>query len=303
MPRKKSLYNVILKEFTKINKKLPADRKVSIKDRRRIVKEQLVPQFQGTPTSRIRLRPLRAAINQAYEQIPPRELCDLNYIDVASQFAYVEWFSLDETITELVPDCVFVKVSGGDFGTTRIFNTRDYQYGREGVRGIVENIRPMAQNESGRYIFSGYQKLRPRKRNNGNPENYYLDFVLIEIDSQGRELPVAETESVRYEIPKDKETKKKKTKIKNLIEGKIKSLKQKREKKKRVKKTLDTKIKTFGQTIKKLNKRKNQDKARQDAREQFLKALELLEKYKKEGKLTDKQYKAAFDKIFKEFNQ
>ena len=43
--------------------------------------------------------------------------------------------------------------------------------------------------------------------------------------------------------------------------------------------------------------------ARAKAREQFVKALEMLEKYKKEGKLTDKQYKAAFEKLFKEFNQ
>jgi hypothetical protein len=303
MPKRKSKYNIILKEFTKINNKLPEDKKISIKDRRRIVKEQILPQFQNTSASGLRKRPIRAAINSAYSSIPPKEICDLNYIDVASEYAYVEWFALDETISELVPDCVYVKVTAGQFGETRIFNTRNYEYGRAGVRMIVETIRPEAENTSGRYVFSGYQKLRPRKRNNGNPENYYLDFVLFEIDTRGNQTPMGSTESTRFEVAKTRENRKKKTKIKNIIEGKIKSLKQKRDKRKRAKKTLDKNIGSFSKQVKKLSKSKNQEQARATAREQFLKSLELLEKYKKEGKITEKQYKAAFDKLFREFNQ
>ena len=216
MAKKKttSKYNFILKEFTKLNKKLPAERKLSYKQRRDIVKNQILPQFADVPKSRIGKRRLKAAFNLEISTIPSKEICDINYIDV-SEFALVEWFSLDETIRELVPDCVYVKISGGDYGETRIFNTRDYEYGGNGVRSIVEAIRPDAENVSGRYIFSAYKKLRPRKRNNGNPENYYLDFVLVILDTQGNQMPMASTESVEFELPKTREVRKKKTKVKN----------------------------------------------------------------------------------------
>lgn len=303
MPKRKSKYNIVLKEFTKINSKLPEERKLGIKERRKYIKEQILPQFQNTPASRLRKRDLKSAINNVYSTIPPQEICNLNYIDVAAEYAYIEWFALDETISEIVPDCVYVKVSAGEFGETRIFNTRNYEYGRAGVRQIVENIRPAAENTSGRYVFSGIQKLRPRKRNNGNAESYYLDLVLFEVDTRGNEIPKSSTESVRYELAKTRENRKKKTQVKNIIEGKIKGLKAKRDKRKRAKKTLDKKINTFSKTIKKLSTKKNKEQSRQMAREQFLKSLELLEKYKAEGKITEKQYKAAFEKLFKEFNQ
>ena len=211
MPKKTSTYNRILKEFTKINNKLPEDRKLSIRERRTIIREELLPQYKGIPQYKLRVKAIKSSILSAYEKIPPKELCDINYLD-PSDFGYVEWFSLDETIRELVPDCVYVKVSADDYGITKIFNTRNYEYGRRGVREIVENIRPDAENNSGRFIFTGYKKLRPRKRNDGNPENYYLDFVLSSVDSKGNETAYGDTEQVDYQVPKTRENRKIKTK-------------------------------------------------------------------------------------------
>jgi hypothetical protein len=304
MPKRKpTTYSIISKQFTKINKKLPEDRKVSYKDRRVIIKQIILPQFKDVKKSKLRIKPINAAINSVISQIPPKEICDLNFIDVAAEYGYVEWFALDETIKEIVPDCIYVKVTAGNFGQTNIFNTRNYEYNKSGVRAIVEDIRPAAANTSGRYFFSGYQKLRPRRKNNGNPENYYLDFVLFEMDTLGNQIPWGNTDTTKFELEKTKENRSKKTRVKNIIEGKIKQLKKTREKRARAKKTLETNIQQFGKNVKKLSKKTNQEDARAKAREQFVKALEMLEKYKKEGKLTDKQYKAAFEKLFKEFNQ
>jgi hypothetical protein len=304
MPKRKpTTYSIISKQFTKINNKLPEDRKVSYKDRRVIIKQIILPQFKDVKKSKLRIKPINAAINSVISKIPPKEICDLNFIDVAAEYGYVEWFALDETIKEIVPDCIYVKVTAGNFGQTKIFNTRNYEYKQSGVRAIVEDIRPAAANTSGRYFFSGYQKLRPRRKNNGNPENYYLDFILFEMDSSGNQIPWGNTDSTKFDVEKTKENRSKKTRVKNIIEGKIKQLKKTREKRARAKKTLETNIQQFGKNVKKLSKKTNQEDARAKAREQFVKALEMLEKYKKEGKLTDKQYKAAFEKLFKEFNQ
>ena len=302
MPKKKTTkYNKILKQFTRINNKLPEDRKLSIKERRKIIREQILPKFKDVPKSKIKAKDIKSTILKIYDKLPPKEICDLNYID-PSEFAFVEWYALDETISELVPDCVYVKVSAGTYGETNIFNTRDYEYSRDGVRSIVETLRPEADDKSGRFVFSGYKKLRPRKRNDGTPENYYLDFVLIQIDTKGNEMPMGDAESVKFEVPKTRETRSKKTKVKNIIEGRIKKLKQKRDSRRRAKKTLDRNVKEFLKRSKSVSKAKKPSIQRVVSRDkQFEKASALLDKYLRDGKITQKQYDTALEKILKEY--
>lgn len=302
MPKKITKYNVILKQFTKINSKLSEERKLSIKQRRQIIKDILLPQYQDTPPSRIRIKPLKALINAQINAVPPKEICDLNYIDT-SEFSLVEFYSLDETIRELVPDCVYVKVTAGAYGSTRIFNTRNYEYGGgTGVRAIVEAIRPDAYNSSGKFIFSGYKKLRPRKRNDGNAENYYLDFILFIIDANGNEEPQGEAEAIEYEVPASRENTKKKNKVKGLIESKIKSLKVKRDSKKRARQTVDKNLSKFAKITKKVNSKVPPSAAVERQRNKdFAHTSELIEKYFKEGKITKAQYDAKIEALLKMF--
>lgn len=302
--RKPTLYNKILKEFTKENNKLPEDRKLSIQQRREIIKNKILPLYKDVPKSKyLGLKKLRSVIRKESALFPPKELCDLNFIDT-SEYAYVEWFSLDETIKELVPDCIYVKVTAGDFGNTRVFNTRNYEYSRNGVRNIVERIRPDAENSSGKYIFSGYQKLRKGKKNDGTPENYYLDFVLFLVDNNGEQQALGNIESVRFKLPKTREVQKKKTKIKHFIEAKIKLLKTKRDSKRRAKKTLEKNIGLLTIKVKKVKRsKKSSPNARADARKQFLITSKLLEKYYAEGKLTKYQYEKALADMFKEMGK
>jgi hypothetical protein len=271
---------------------------LSIKQRRKIIKEQLLPEYKDVPKYKLRIKRIKSSILREIDKVPPREICDLNYLD-ASDFALVEWFSLDETIAELVPDCVYVKVTAGEFGETRIFNTRNYEYGRRGIREIVEAIRPEAEGRSGKYIFDGYKKLRPRKRNDGSPENYYLDFVLSEIDRRGNSAPLGEVNEVFYEVPKTRENRKKRTKVKNIIETKIKQLKSKKDSRRRAKKTLETNIKKLKQISTKASKRPTPTNQFQKTK-QFNKSATLLEKYYAEGKMTKAQYDRELDKILKE---
>lgn len=301
MPKKPTIYNRISKEFTKLNNKLPEDRKLSVKQRREIIKTKILPKYKNVPYYKFRVKPLQKSLEKIVDKIPPKDICDLNYID-ASDFAYVEWFSLDETIRELVPDCVFVKVSAGMYGETKIFNTRNYDYTSKGVKDIVEAIRPDANNNSGRFLFSGYKKLRPRKRNDGTPENYYLDFILIFIDKRGNEEAFGETESVEFEVPKNRENRKKKTKIKHVIEDKIKALKSKKDATRRAKKTLQANIKKLTQIANKAKKSPTLNNGVLKTK-QFTKTAELLEKYKATGKLTPAQYEKNLDEVLRQLNK
>jgi hypothetical protein len=302
--RKESTYNKILKQVTKINNKLPEDRKLSIKERRKLIKLKILPNYKDVPAYKVKVKDLKVLIFTEYENLPPRELCDINYLDI-SPYINVEWFSLDETISELVPDCVYVKVSAGDFGETKIFNTRDYEYSQAGVRSIVEEIRPEAElYPSGKYIFSAYKKLRPRKKNDGNPENYYLDFILFIEDKKGNKDPQAEPVSVDFVVPKTRETRSKKTKIKHIIEEKIKKLAQTKASRRRAKVTLKKNLEDFDKKVKSIKKTKKPSPKKIDARDkQFAKTSALLEKYFSEGKLTQKQYDEAIAKLLKEYEK
>lgn len=299
--RKPTKYNLILKQFTKLNNKLPEENKLSIQQRRAIIKQFVLPSYKDVPIYKIRLKSLKSLLQKEADKVPPKEICDLNFIDV-SEYALVEWYSLDETIRELIPNCVYVKVSAGEFGETNVFNTRNYEYGRRGVRQIVEAIRPEADNLSGKFIFSGYQKLRKGKKNNGTPDNYYLDLVLIIIDKDGGQEPQGDIDVVRFPIAKTRENQKKKTKIKNIIEGKIKLLKTKKDSIKRAKKTLEKNIKKFEEANKKTAKKPTKNSST-IAMRQFNATAALLEKYYKEGKITKEQYDKALAKIFKEFER
>jgi hypothetical protein len=306
MAKKTTTYNRILKEFTKINNSLPEDRKLSIKERRKIIKEQVLPNYKDVPTYKVKVKVLKGQILKIYDKLPPKEICDLNYID-PSEFAFVEWFLLDETIRELVPDCVFVKVSAGEYGITKIFNTRNYEYGGKGVRDIVEEIRPFADGASGKFIFSGYKKLRPRKLNDGTPENYYLDFVLFIVDKKGRETPQGDPEEVEYEVPKTRDNRKKKTQVKQIIEGRIKALKVKKDSRKRTKKTIAKNLDLFTKVTKRVAKLKDNStykaKAwRLEKNKQFSKVYDQIEKAYKEGKITKIQYDKNMDKLLKDFS-
>lgn len=306
MAKKTTTYNRILKEFTKINNSLPEDRKLSIKERRKIIKEQVLPKYKDVPAYKVRVKVLKGQILKIYDKLPPKEICDLNYID-PSEFAFVEWFSLDETIRELVPDCVFVKVTAGDYGSTKIFNTRNYEYGGKGVRDIVEEIRPDAEGASGKFIFSGYKKLRPRKLNDGTPENYYLDFVLFIVDKKGRETPQGDAEEVEFEVPKTRDNRKKKTKVKQIIEGRIKALKVKKDSRKRTKKTIAKNLDTFTKISKRVSRLQDSKtykaKAwRMEKNKQFSKLFDQIEKAYKDGKITKIQYDKNMEKLLKDFS-
>jgi hypothetical protein len=51
--RNQTTYNRILKEFTKLNNKLPEDRKLSIQERRKIIKEKILPRYKKIPAYNI----------------------------------------------------------------------------------------------------------------------------------------------------------------------------------------------------------------------------------------------------------
>jgi hypothetical protein len=154
-------------------------------------------------------------------------------------------------------------------GKTKIFNTDNYSYYSDGVRKIVESIRDyMATNDSGEAFFNGVVKLKNRKPNNGNPENYFVEYVLFINDSS----EVDDT-PVDYDLPKREQ--KKVEKIRDTLALRLKSLqKEKRRRQRAAKKTRE----------------KKPEQKKKEAEEAVKAAIEALKKLYQNKTITKEEY-------------
>jgi hypothetical protein len=96
------------------------------------------------------------------------------------------------------------------------------------VRKISENIREdLAQNQSGMAYFSGVVKLKHNKKNDGNPDNYFVEYILYIND-----VPEVNDESVNFDLPAKEQ--KKVDQINDYLAGKFKELQKEKRKRKRI---------------------------------------------------------------------
>ena len=281
-----TLYNKILKEFTKINNTLPEDRKLSISERRRYIRENIYPQYKGTAPSRVGIKAINGSIIQVLDTIIPKEGCDVNYIS-PSIVANVNWFELDDFIRDVLPKCIFIKIDAGEFGSTKIFNTLNYNYTKNGIKGIVDNIREFVNNDSKLDVsFTGEKKLRKGKTNDGTTENYYLDFVLV-INSE----PIRPIDPIVYKLPK--EEKKKEKSVRNAILTRVKDLTLKRKRKKNARKSAIKNIYKLSEINKRQKRSKNtnfKNKLAEEKDRQYKSMQKQLDNAFKKGLLTQEQY-------------
>ena len=110
-------------------------------------------------------------------------------------------------------------------------------------------------------------------------------------DKKGRQKPQGEPEEVEFEIPKTRDNRKKKSKVKQIIEGRIKAQKVKKDSRRRTKKTIAKNLDTFTKITKRVDKLKDSKtykaKAwRMEKNKQFSKLYDQIEKAYKDGKIT-----------------
>jgi len=285
-PKKETRYNRILKQFTAINNSLPEEGKISLKQRRQIIKQFILPKFAKVPDYKLRVKGLKVAILEEYNKLPskPAEACNLNFIDPSNYKKPVEFFEIDEFFEKIMPDCIYAKVSAGQYGETNIFNTRDYNYGRKGVQQITEKIRQGVQGKSGYAFYVGYQKLRPNKTNNGQSDSYYLDMVLM-LNGQPQSL----TNTTKYNLPKTRQVSTTKRKVQTLLDEKFKLLKKEKSSRKNARVQIQKSIAKLKDTRKKL-KRNPSDRAKETNRNALATLVAKIEKYYAQGKITKEKY-------------
>jgi len=292
-------YNYLLKEFSKVNKLLPEDRKLSAKEARKFVSDNLYPAYKDTPKSKIGKRSLKGKISNGLNKLPAKEGCDPNLID-PEVYRSIDVFGIDEYLRQIIPNCIYVKVNGGQFGQTKIFNTRNYSYSRSGVKDIIEELRKYADEISSDLEWSGVQQLKPNKPNDGTPENYYIEFILY----IGGE-PVEEKMATRKK-PTEKRAKKKATDVTNVIRDRINGLRAKKRKKTRVKKSITKaakKIKSIKKRISNVKTDKTKDKYIVQRTKVLLSELNKLKRAYEKGLLNKAEYQKLKDRLSSEFGE
>lgn len=171
------LYNFLVRQIKEENQKSKGSLQLSIRKRREIA-SSIYAEIKANG-GRYNKAKITSKFRGIVKGLPIADVaCNPNTLDTKYLDEF-EFYSLDSYIQSL-PDCLNVKVSTDNFGSTKIFNTKSYDYNNSGTYAIVEDIR-ISFPSSGEAYFQPIVKLRPNKKpdiNNG--DNYFLDLVLIE---------------------------------------------------------------------------------------------------------------------------
>lgn len=221
------LYNYILKKLGEENKKRPKKLQLGADQRRKLVSKELYPFFKG---KKISLTEIGTKVKQTVTKLPPAEICNPLFLSEA-YLSFIEYYELDNHIQTVLPPCVDVKVNAGQYGRTRMFNTANYSYYTTGIRRIIENIRhQLAKEKSGVASFNGIVKLKRNKKNDGNPSNYYIEYILYVND-----IPEGDDEPIDFDLPKSEQ--KKADEVKQYLSQQFRELQKEKRKRKRRKQT------------------------------------------------------------------
>jgi hypothetical protein len=299
-----SLYNQIQKEFRIINDKLPINFQLSLALRRKLISDNIYPNFKKRSKREQGVRKIRAYILDLVDKIEPQPTCDVRDIPYGA-IESIAWYDINEWISEVMPQCIYVQVNAGEFGITNIFNTMNYSYERSGVKDITDAIREYVGNNSDTNCnYSGYKKLRPKKLDDGSPENYYIEFILS-LDY----VPQGDTEEADIPKPKTKKEKKEKESIKDAIIDKINQYKSKKRKVKRANNTIKKNLESAKKLQKKIKALKTDTaKARtlSDILTQNRKSIKALIRDYKNGLITKEKYeknRKLFDKALEIYSK
>lgn len=234
------IYNLLLKEVSKINKLLPEDRKMSLSERRSWISKKLYPKYKDQARSRIRLTPLRDTLYKKIKRLPKKIGCDVLALNPLS-FQDIPYFEIESFLSDVLPKCIYVKVNAGDFGETPVFNTRDFNYYSSGVADITNRLneycRRHDKDTSSIPEYSGIIRLRSKKKNDGIPDNYFLEMILIWDE---RSKP-----KQQLQIPYKKKTKKQETaesNIKKYVMDRAKTVKNQKSSFRPIRKKIDDKF-------------------------------------------------------------
>jgi hypothetical protein len=275
--------------FHKINREVKNDfikrngRKPTIPEFNEIQKwtsKNIYSDYKGTSYKKLDLKKVQKDITL---KTTPKELqiCgnvfNVNPID----YTLVEWWNIDNIIQGLPKD-VKIRINGGSFyGVSKLEQAYTFNY-YDDIQEIFEKIRIEAGNKSdGSIFFEGLIKVVPKAKNNGEPCNYFIDFVLN--DKTGSVDNEEGFDTLSQPTPEDKERFQRLTDV----QKKKKITKQEQVKKSKGRKR-PTATKAEAEAKKKAEKSKSED---------VNAILKSLKEDYKDGIFSKKEYRAMVKKV------
>lgn len=245
------LYNLLVSEVSRLNKTLPANKRLSQSELYVFISDKIYGQFKGQNPNRLKggKTGLRAFISKQLKKLSPKRYCDLLAINPADYIG-IEYFAMNDFLFRVLPPCVYVKVLAGEFGETEIFNTGIKDYYTSGVADITNNINNAQRGGKLKSslipLYLGEIQLREGGVNNGEPGNYYLLMML-----KGQGIRFDKPDPLK--LPERKKTKKNEQRelaTRKKIDENLKLLKSEKSVVKRAMQSVEKEIKIYKAVLK-----------------------------------------------------
>jgi len=244
------------------------------------VSKNLYPFFKGQNPNKVKITDIQKAVEAALKGLTQtrvsQRVCGNVFAVPDGDIDAANWWEIQDTISRLDPS-VQVRVNGGgQYGRTQI-DVASNVMGDPMIQEIVEDVRRDNDNASGS-IWEGIRKLIPNMPDDGNPCNYFIDFVL----NVGG-VSVDDTQEVEGEIvPLTFEQKKVRLQRQKQVEKAARERSKARRAKERERP--------------KAEKPKAEEKPKVEKRD-IVEALKLLKEDFKEGIFTKEEYKKERAKL------
>jgi len=201
------------------------------------VREKIYGEFKGLSSNEVRIADINDAVERAVTGTGVLQIGEFfNPLAIPETLiSGIFWFDIDNFIeVDLTAETggknLRLEVNAGEYGSTGIIELSEYTYEGSGLAEIIEQVREFVEDDSEPY-WEGEARVRPRLKDDGNPDSYFLQFTLY---VGGTQVPPSATFEEPAPIGKIEETiEERRKKRREIVKRRKELAKQKREKAKK----------------------------------------------------------------------
>ena len=201
------------------------------------VRDKVYGEFKGLSPNEVRIADINDAVERAVTGTGILQTGEFfNPLAIPETLiSGIFWFDIDNFIeVDLTAETggknLRLEVNAGEYGSTGIIELSEYTYEGSGLAEIIEQVREFVEDDSEPY-WEGEARVRPRLKDDGNPDSYFLQFTLY---VGGTQVPPSATFEEPAPIGKIEETiEERRKKRREIVKRRKELAKQKREKAKK----------------------------------------------------------------------
>ena len=201
------------------------------------VRDKVYGEFKGLSPNEVRIADINDAVERAVTGTGILQTGEFfNPLAIPETLiSGIFWFDIDNFIeVDLTAETggknLRLEVNAGEYGSTGIIELSEYTYEGSGLAEIIEQVREFVEDDSEPY-WEGEARVRPRLKDDGSPDSYFLQFTLY---VNGTQVAPSATFEEPAPIGKIEETiEERRKKRREIVKRRKELAKQKREKAKK----------------------------------------------------------------------